>query len=313
MAIKTVTSEDVMAGVIGRTDSASLTTADAVTAKVQKRAAVAAPSPIVGSGEETVSTDPQPIVDPADVGKTKGVQERINELTRLRKEAEEFAEDEYNTRLRAERRVGELEAEIARGKPAAAPVVEEELKRPSPKDFTEQDAYDAAMEAYELKREEKLTAKIRREEADRQAMAAANEQLRVRMEVAKAALPDFTQVIEEADRTQVYVPEHVKAAIVESDVGPQLAYHLAKHPEEQRRIFALTPARALLELGKIELKYTAAEPKGKQPTTVETTRAPAPVTSISRSGDGAVLTDPAAAPDFASYKAARLAQRRRGR
>jgi hypothetical protein len=311
MAIETVTSETLMDMAASRTSSATLTNADAVTAEVQKTAQKE-PSPVVGTGSETVSTAPEPVVDPANAGKPKGVQERINELTRQRKEADEFAEDEYNARLRAERRVGELEAELAKAKPETAPVVEEELKRPSVKDFTTAESYEEAMAVYERKREEKLAAKIRTEEAQRQAMDRQNEAMRVRVERAKAAIPDFVEVIENADRIKTIVPNHVQAAIVESEYGPEIAYHLAKNPDEQTRIFGLTPARALLELGKIETKFMTAEAKPKPSTTVETTRAPAPVTSIT-STDGVVQTDLSKAPNFAAYKAARLAERRRNR
>jgi hypothetical protein len=315
MAIKTVTSQNLVDDAVSKTAAATLNSAEAVTAEVQKNAEKAA-SPVVATGSETVSTAPEPVVDPADVGKTKGVQERINELTRLRKEAEEFAEDEYNGRLRAERRVGELEEQLAKGRPAEAvpaPVVEEELKRPSPKDFTDQESYDKAMADYDVKRDERTAAKVRREESMQREMDRVNEELRIRTVRAQASIPDFNEVIGAADRTQVVVPLHIKAAIIESEYGPELAYHLAKNPEEQKRVFALTPARALLELGKIETKYMAAETtKAKAPTTVETTRAPAPVATVT-TGEGVVQTDLANAPTFADYKRQRLAEKRRAR
>src|SRR5689334_5813097 len=67
-------------------------------------------SGVVATGGETISDAPDPgKAEPS--AKTNPVQPRINELTRLKKEAEEFAEEEYNKRVMAERRIGELEAE----------------------------------------------------------------------------------------------------------------------------------------------------------------------------------------------------------
>lgn len=60
----------------------------------------------------------------------------------------------------------------------------------------------------------------------------------------------------------------------ESDVGPQLVYHLAKHPADMERILELPPHRQLIELGKLEDKLSskaAVTPPKK-------TNAPAPVT-----------------------------------
>jgi hypothetical protein len=72
---------------------------------------------------------------------------------------------------------------------------------------------------------------------------------------------------------QEYSP-NAKAAIVESEVGPQLLEYLATHLEDSDRISALSPTRQLVELGKIEAKLTttpvkrttnAPEPAGHEP------------------------------------------------
>lgn len=95
--------------------------------------------------------------------------------------------------------------------------------------------------------------------------------------------PDFQEVMQEfvedyGDRT---VPEIVQVAM-ESTVGPQLAYYLAKNTDEVDRIAALSPHRRLLELGKLEDRLSA--PAAAKPATVAETKkvskASAPIASI---------------------------------
>lgn len=268
-------------------------------------------TPVVATGEETVSTAPDPGEQTPVKHEKKGVQERIDELTRLRKEAEEFAEDEYNARLRAERRATDLEQQLQNIKPKAAEP-EPELVKPDPRTYTDQAKYDADEKAY-------LEAVIARgvqkrlvEERQKEAIERQNEQMRQRVEKAKEDIPDFEQVIQDASRRNPIIPPHIQGAIVESELGPQLAYWLAKNPAEQKRIFALTPAKALLELGKVEIGLATPEKPAAKPT-VETTRAPAPIASIS-GGEGKVNSDLSNA-DFATYRKARLQEMRakRGR
>lgn len=254
-------------------------------------------------------------VDKAKAGTDPAVQKRIDELTRLRKEAEEFAEDEYNGRLRAEGRIQELERELAATVPVQPKA--EELKEPDPKSFTDMGEFIKAERAYQAQEREKAIAKAREEERTRAVVERQNELLRMRIEKAKLDLPDFVEVIEAADRVKVAVPQHVQELIVDSDVGPQIAYHLAKHPDEQKRIFAMTPARGLAALGRIEALYEEkSQPQAEdkpQPKPIETTRAPAPIASLKSDGAATISADPASAKSFDEYKRLRYEQLRRKR
>ena len=324
MAIETVNSANLAEYVAARvTKGTEISNGEQLTAAAVKAAPKAAEKPTetktddgvtITTGAETSSqAPPEPQGDGEHKkGEKKDVQSRINELTRLRKEAEEFAEDEYNARLRAERRIGELESQLKTPQ-AEHPKAPEDLKRPSPKDFTTQEAYDAALDDYDRKRDERIAAKVAAEERARIAMERQNEAMQARVNSAKAELDDFDEVIAQADRNAPAVPPHVQAAIYESDYGPHIAYHLAKNPDEQKRIFSLPVAKALLELGKIETRYQKAEaaaPAAPKPQpTIETTRAPAPVSSI-RGESGTVQTDLASPMPFEQYKKLRMEQRR---
>lgn len=74
-----------------------------------------------------------------------------------------------------------------------------------------------------------------------------------------------------------------------SDIGPDLAYHLGKNPDEAERIASLSPLLQAKELGKLELKLADMPKEGKQ-----TTKAPAPISPVTPGGAVKVYdtTDP---------------------
>lgn len=88
---------------------------------------------------------------------------------------------------------------------------------------------------------------------------------------ARERIPDFDAVVTDA------LPIHQRAAphIVESDKAAEIAYYLGKNPQVAQSLyqqFETSPARALIELGKIEARLAA--PKAK---TISTAPKPAPI------------------------------------
>ena len=88
---------------------------------------------------------------------------------------------------------------------------------------------------------------------------------------ARERIPDFDAVVTDA------LPIHQRAAphIVESDKAAEIAYYLGKNPQEAQALyqqFETSPARALIELGKIEARVSV--PKAK---TISTAPKPAPI------------------------------------
>lgn len=333
MAIQSVTNDNLAEFVASRqSKTGAISTPDQMVAEVNRQAdAKEAAKPVVVAAvtETTPDAPPDPgvqiptaakPVEPKTLGEAKQLaQKRIDELTRARKEAEEFAEDEYNTRLRAERRIGELEAHIAANKPVETKVEKPaEIKEPDPKDFSDAAAYAKALAQHEVKK-----ALGERDAADAKKVAEAevarqNALLAERIKQAEVDLPDFKEVIEKGDRIKLDPPAHIKAAIIESELGPQIAYHLAKFPEEYERILKMSPAKALLELGRVELKYTKAAPKpngaaAAATTTRETSRAPEPVTPVRSDATGIVDADFSKPMDFKDYKRLRYSQLRGSR
>jgi hypothetical protein len=232
--------------------------------------------------------------DDGDEGLSEKVRKKIGAKHRAMKEAEEFAEQQYNERKAAERRADNLfkELEEVKSKSRPNPVVEAQAK-PNADDFKTVGEYAEALSEYlvEKKIQERQTAA----EAQRQKDEAARVKAEFSARIAKVMkeVPDYAEVVEASDAD---VPPHVAQHIVESDVGPLLGYHLAKHPEELDRIRKLSPIRAIAELGKLEVKLEkkADEPaKAAATPPVEVSKAPAPIQPLDSSASTVVHKDPA--------------------
>jgi hypothetical protein len=320
MAIKTVTNANLAEYVADRTAAGS----KIATGEEQVAMADASPpstdgsptpgNPVIKPGvAETNSTAPDPgNAKPSGKQPDKTpVQTRIDELTRQRKEAEEFAEEEYTARLRAEAAL----AEELKKRPQVETPKPEELKRPSPKDFETQEAYDAAMEAYDQRRDARVRQDAIEQGKREAAIAAQNAAMFAKIQNAQKDFPDYQEVINAADLRKPNVPGHIQAAIIDSDFGAHIGYQLAKDPALESRIFKLSPAKALLELGKLEEKLEAKFAKSSVTTTtttqptLETSRAPAPLTTL-KNGDGDIRPDLTKPMAFSEYKAQRLAAKR---
>lgn len=152
-------------------------------------------------------------------------------------------------------RLAMLEGEVAR------------LRQTSPPDFsqivdpTEELAERTAWKVRQSQAED--TEKRLTQERER---AALEDQQRMKdawseaVEDARDRMPDFDQVVTKD------TPIHARAApyIVESDLGAEIAYWLGKNPNEARALFnkfESAPNQALIELGRIEARLSAPEPK----------------------------------------------------
>lgn len=233
----------------------------------------------------------------------KPISERISELVNQRREAETKAE-------RVERERDELRARLESLSAQAAPVKEE--PRPDRSKFANDEEYIEAVA--EWKADQRL-AKREQEQAEARA-AAEREQIAKRwqkaQEQARKDIPDYDEVIKASD---VQLPGHMHQAILESDVGPRLAYYFSKHPAEAKRFAAMTPTTAIRQLGKLEDKLVddlddpddAPARKAAPSPAVEQSKAPPPITPVK---DGRAI-DPGPAGSFEEYRARRQAEKKR--
>lgn len=118
-----------------------------------------------------------------------------------------------------------------------------------------------------------------------------------RIEAAKATITDWDDVFENLDSDTVVQPETIQF-VLESEVGPQISYYLAKNPEFNERLNKLSPLKRAAELGKLEDRLTTkVQPKA-------VTKAPPKVSSVKGTATQVQL-DRSAATSYAEWKAAR--------
>lgn len=195
----------------------------------------------------------------------RGVGKKIAELTKKISDAEARAKQaEENLRLALERR------EEAKTEP-----VQDGLVKPTRENFSDPDAYDAAILTYAEKLAESKASqevdRLRVEEAEKSRKTAEEATARARLDAYNARVEktrqthaDFNEVAQSPD-VQVSMP--VVHAIMTLDQGPDIQYYLGKNPEEAARLLSYTVdtpqgpqpdvARQLLEVGLIVAKLNA--------------------------------------------------------
>jgi len=108
-----------------------------------------------------------------------------------------------------------------------------------------------------------------------------------RLETVKADLPDYDEMI--ASASDITVNDAIRDAMLESEQGPRILYHLAENPELAEKLNTLSTVSALREIGKLEAKFEASETPKDAKTEAETkpsiarSKAPAPISPIKTS------------------------------
>jgi hypothetical protein len=214
----------------------------------------------------------------------------------------------------SEQRAAELEARLAQPQTPAAPkAIEPTRAKPQQSEF---ETYDEFMEAtYDWKADQRKAAEQAEIQAQHRARAEqgwqAEQQTRMsgwaeRMQTFAEKNPAFVEkAVPFLERVNPGTP--LGDALMDSPIGPELALHLAEHPDELTRIGALHPIAALRELGKIEHKLEIAHTSASAgPVAKHVSTAPVPpVTLGSRPADTADPVEAAlGAQDFRAYQAA---------
>lgn len=193
----------------------------------------------------------------------KSAQERIDELTRARREAERDVE---YWRAKA------LQGSDQQPKPQTQEAPQADAK-PDPQDY-ENGVYDPQFieDLTEWKADQAATRRLAEREVQESGAAA----LRSFHEKAKASLatmPDFYDVVGDGlEKVGPLLSEPMQLAISASDEAPALSYHFAKNPAEARRIAALNPIAQAVEIGRLEARLAAPA----KPTPKTATDAPEP-------------------------------------
>ena len=230
------------------------------------------------------------------------IEKRFSELTKRAKQAEA--------------QKAELEARLQEYEAKATPQPQAQQADPlgeKPQASQFQDAFEYAEALAEWSAEKALFERDK-QEAERRAndeRAKLNQAWAERVNKAKADMPDFEEMI--ASST-VSVNDAIRDSILESDVGPQILYHLASDDEYAQKIAAMPPIKALREIGKLEARFEAKDAPKEEPKqeVVARSKAPAPIKPLTAGkGTSDVLIDGNGAfhGTYAQWKAARQARK----
>jgi hypothetical protein len=194
------------------------------------------------------------------------LERRFSEITKQREEARKEAQQERQAREALEARLAALERQPA---PQAQKVDEE----PQPSQFN--DAFEYAKALAEFTADKRI-GEMRKQDAEAkeaQERQKVIDQWANKVQQAKASLPDFDDIVASSD---VVVNDDIRDAILESDVGPQILYHLAENEEVAKRIAGLSAKQALREIGKLEARFEVKETAPETKPIVRS-KAPAPI------------------------------------
>jgi hypothetical protein len=180
----------------------------------------------------------------------KTAQDRINDLTRARREAER--ERDFYKGL------------VSQPTPAS-PV--EGAPKPTADSFDTYDDYVEALTDWKVEQTINKQSSAKAQQTTEMVRAASWD---AKLAEAVSTIPDFADVV---GSSEIRLAKHVEDAMVDSDLGGHLAYHFAQHPELVERLNNLSPNKAALEMGRLEVALST-------PVAKPTTKAPAPVTPI---------------------------------
>ena len=233
------------------------------------------------------------------------IERRFSEITKQREAARQEAERERQARIDLENKLKDMEAKL---KPAPQEPTEADPK-PKPEQFSDMFEYAEALSEWTADKrikEEKAKEVAQKVEQERQKTM---ETWSNRVNDFREKTPDFDDLVGSADVT---VSNDVRDAIFESDVGPQILYHLAENPDIAKKLQGMTAIGALRMIGKLEAKFEDSPTPTPKETAVKTTKAPPPIKPIRASANGPVteLDDNRQFHgSYQAWKAARLAGR----
>jgi len=194
-------------------------------------------------------------------GRFKGVQPRIDELTRARREAEREAA--YWKAVASVKGVGSAEQAAN--------------EKPTPDKFSDYGEYVEALADW--KADQVVTRRLA-ERARTQQQEARTATWTERQAAARATMPDYDEVV---GSSETPLAEHVAQNIMESDQGPALAYHFARNPEVLTRLNGMSPMQAAREVGRIEASLASSTTQSAAPAT-KTTNTPKPASTTASQG-----------------------------
>jgi hypothetical protein len=251
---------------------------------------------------EESSSEPKAEDEAEEAEKPKDkLEKRFSKITRQR--------DEANTRAeQLESRLRELEA---RANPQPIAQTANVDDKPQASQFNDAFEYAEALAEWSAEkalRDRDIAESQRKADEERNKVI---ESWNQKVAKAKGSMPDFDEIV---SSSTTVVSDAVRDAIIESDVGAQILYHLASDDEYAESIAKMPAIKALKEIGRLEARFEAEQEKPEtKARTVTQSKAPAPISPLkggkSAGADVLVDTNGEFYGSYAQWKAARKANR----
>ena len=262
-------------------------------------------------GEETQSkgeSEPKAEKEAKDKQKPSKLEKRFSKLTKDKQELKTQVESERKAREQLEARLRELEG----NRPQQAPKAN---AKPKPEQFNDAFEYAEALAEWTA---EKAIAEQKKAEAEAKSNEKREKTLKSwakRVEAFKDEMPNFDSMVQSSDVT---VTDDVRDAIIESEFGPQILYHMAENPKFASKLSEMSMSAAMKELGKLEAKFERRAEKAKEAPKAEAikesvakkSKAPQPIRPLkasSAAADTPIGSDGEFHGTFAQWREARKA------
>lgn len=199
------------------------------------------------------------------------------------------------------RRIRELErALVKKGGEAVAGETQPRQEAPQPaateqkprlEDFANYEAFNEALTEWKVDQKLNANAQKRQQQERQRSNAQLQSERRERFqdssEKARDKYDDYDELVM-SDKNKV--TPTMAALIADTDEPGEIAYYLAKNPEEARRIASLPPTKAAMAIGKLEDKLAA-------PPAKRVSSAPDPAKPVARGGGGKTVALEKLSPD----------------
>lgn len=241
-----------------------------------------------------VEAEPAPAVAKPDVAPEDKIQKRFDKLTREKYEA-----------LRERDRLN-WELEQLKQSPAKSPPVAQEPPTLESSGFDEK-AYQAELRKFyveQAKEEARAEARKLIDEERQQTQAKAREsEFEQRQNDFIKSKPDYRERV--IDNPDLPITQAMAEIIRASEIGPQIAYHLAEHEDIAAQIAQLPPALQAREIGRLEARLESQ----KAPPKPQVSQAPPPAAKLDAT-DANVAIKPDSAESDTAWSAEEWAKRR---
>lgn len=208
---------------------------------------------VIETGEEAEAESPEIETEETEVAESEVEQEQEakpedsspeTEKTGVQKRIDELTREKYELKR-------QLEA------------IQQQNRKPPPENVEPGKSladFDYDEDKYAEYRDQLAEQRIRQQYAE-----AAKQQAQIRTEAAfNHRLDEFTKSVDDAEqvinrvRSDHYFPinDYMANTIRESEMGPQVLYHLGKHPEVAENLYNMPPLQMAREIGRIESKLS---------------------------------------------------------